>query len=142
MLDGESSDSTASRYTVQQGDTLESIALRVWGDASFWYLIADANGLSGNAQLTVGMDLIIPNKKEQISIFLRHLPKDSDATTSIYVPYEPECSLAAAAFEDVMAEVRKHLKRANIDQTILDIEALANAISSKTKAGIGEAKRE
>src|SRR3984957_21001611 len=59
--------------------------------------------------------------KEQISIFLGHLPKDSDATTSIYAPYDPEyCSEAAAAIEDVMAEIRKHLKRANTDQPVID----------------------
>ena len=33
-------------YTLQSGDTLESIALQVYGDASLWYLIADANGIS------------------------------------------------------------------------------------------------
>ena len=44
--------------------------------------------------------------KEQISIFLGHLPKDSDATTSIYAPYEPEyCSEAVAAIESVTAEI-------------------------------------
>jgi nucleoid-associated protein YgaU len=31
-------------YTVQAGDTLQSIAQAVWGDSSLWYLIADANG--------------------------------------------------------------------------------------------------
>ena len=41
-----------------------------------------------------------------------------------------------------MAEIRSHLKRANIDQPILDIETLAKTIPSKTKAGIGDAKRE
>lgn len=33
-------------YTVHNGDNLKSIALQVYGDASLWYLIADANGLS------------------------------------------------------------------------------------------------
>ena len=33
-------------YTVQNGDSLKSIALQVYGDSSLWYLIADANGLS------------------------------------------------------------------------------------------------
>ena len=41
-----------------------------------------------------------------------------------------------------MIEVRKHLKRANIDQPVLDVGALAKSITSKTKAGIGDAKRE
>ena len=36
-------------YTVQAGDTLQSLAYALWGDASFWYLIADANGLNSGA---------------------------------------------------------------------------------------------
>lgn len=81
--------------------------------------------------------------KEQISISLGHLPKDSDATTSIYAPYEPDyCTEAVAAIESAMAEVRKHLKRANIDRPVLDARALAKSIPSKTKGGVGDAKRE
>jgi integrase len=81
--------------------------------------------------------------KDQISLFLGHLPKESDATTSIYAPYEPEyCSDAVAAIESVMGEIRKHLKRANIDQPVRDIAALAKSIPSKVKAGIGDTKRE
>ncbi len=81
--------------------------------------------------------------KDQISIFLGHLPKESDATTSIYAPYEPEyCSEAVAAIESVMGEIRKHLKRANIDQPVIDAAALAKTIPSKAKRGIVGAKRE
>jgi DNA-binding NarL/FixJ family response regulator len=49
-----------------------------------------------------------------------------------------------AAIEGVMAEVRKHLKRANIDQpvTAIDLAALAKATPSKAKKGVGDAKRE
>jgi hypothetical protein len=81
--------------------------------------------------------------KEQISIFLGHLPKDSDATTSIYAPYDPEyCSEALTAIESVMGEIRKHLKRANIDQPVIDAAALAKTIPSKAKKGVGDRKRE
>ena len=76
-------------------------------------------------------------------MFLGHLPKASDATTSMYAPYEPEyCSEAVAAIEAVMAEVRKHLKRANIDEPTMDAATLAKTTPSKTKAGIGDTKRE
>lgn len=37
-----------SQYVVNQGDTLQSIALAVYGDSSLWYLIADANGMGTN----------------------------------------------------------------------------------------------
>jgi YD repeat-containing protein len=49
-------------YTVNDGDTLSSIALAQWGDASLWYLIADANGLTGSANLAAGQVLTIPAK--------------------------------------------------------------------------------
>ena len=52
---------TPGSYTVRTGDTLRGIALQVWGDSGLWYLLADANGLSGDAQLVVGMHLVIPN---------------------------------------------------------------------------------
>ncbi|HEY2710743.1 MAG TPA: LysM peptidoglycan-binding domain-containing protein [Caulobacteraceae bacterium] len=51
----------ASTYTVMAGDTLQSIAQRAWGDASLWYLIADANGLTGSETLQAGQLLTLPN---------------------------------------------------------------------------------
>ena len=53
---------TPTRYTVQDGDTLNSIARALWGDASLWYVIADANGLTGESHLSAGQILSIPNK--------------------------------------------------------------------------------
>lgn len=54
-------------YTLQAGDTLESIALQIYGDSSLWYLIADANGIADrkttagkDGQLHVGQRLNIP----------------------------------------------------------------------------------
>jgi hypothetical protein len=49
-------------YVVSAGDTLRGIALAVFGDAQLWYLIADANGLKTDADLTAGRNLTIPNK--------------------------------------------------------------------------------
>jgi hypothetical protein len=53
---------TDGRYTVRDGDTLQGIAASVWGDASLWYMIAEANGLSGSESLAAGSSLIIPDK--------------------------------------------------------------------------------
>ena len=54
-------------YTIQSGDTLESIALHLYGDSSLWYLLADANGISDRGaqagsgeQLHIGQRLTIP----------------------------------------------------------------------------------
>lgn len=54
-------------YTVSAGDTLESIALQVYGDSSLWYLIADANGITSreeragsSSQMHAGQRLVLP----------------------------------------------------------------------------------
>jgi hypothetical protein len=79
---------------------------------------------------------------DQISLFLGHLPKGSDATTSIYAPYEPDyCAEAVAAIESVMAELRSHLKRADIDRPKIDAATLAQTIGSKSDRGVGGTKR-
>jgi RES domain-containing protein len=51
-----------SAYTVRSGDSLESIAAQIWGDASLWYMIAEANPSAARGNLTAGTSLIIPNK--------------------------------------------------------------------------------
>ncbi len=50
----------ASRYTVRSGDTLAGIAAMLWGDASLWYKLAEANGLSADASLAAGQSLSVP----------------------------------------------------------------------------------
>ncbi len=60
-LDPTNVDPTAQSYTVQAGDTLQSIAQTLWGDSSLWYLIADDNGLSASSPLAAGQTINIPN---------------------------------------------------------------------------------
>ena len=47
-------------YTVNAGDTLQSIAFGAYGDRAMWYLIADANGVRSDAELRAGMQLKLP----------------------------------------------------------------------------------
>ncbi|MEZ9247404.1 LysM peptidoglycan-binding domain-containing protein [Vibrio lentus] len=54
-----------SSYTVKSGDTLQQIAQAVFGDARYWYLLADANGLSPNEKPSTGQVLVIPNVHTQ-----------------------------------------------------------------------------
>ncbi len=46
---------SAGSVTVRDGDTLQSISAAVWGDASLWWMLADANGLDGTEALAAGM---------------------------------------------------------------------------------------
>lgn len=55
-------DGGISRYTVQKGDSLSAIALKVYGDANKWDEIYEANrkALENSNELRTGQDLILP----------------------------------------------------------------------------------
>ncbi len=53
---------TPGFVTVKAGDTLQSLAASLWGDQAMWYLLADANSLSGSEALMAGQVLKVPNK--------------------------------------------------------------------------------
>jgi YD repeat-containing protein len=61
-INGSYPDQSIQTYTVRSGDTLQSIAQAVWGDASLWYLIADANGMTASTALVANQTLAVPNK--------------------------------------------------------------------------------
>lgn len=69
---------SSGSYVVQEGDSLQGIALAVWGNANLWYLIADANGLGGDADLVAGMNLTLPNKVTNAA-----------NTSTTFRPYDP-----------------------------------------------------
>ena len=55
----------SAAYTIRDGDSLQSIALSLWGDGALWYKLAEANpgvtGITGPAAaLTAGRTLVIP----------------------------------------------------------------------------------
>lgn len=52
-----------TRYTVEEGDTLESIAQRVYGDGTQFTRIQQANGVD-STDLQVGQTLVIPPAPE------------------------------------------------------------------------------
>lgn len=65
-------------YTVQNGDSLQSIARSAFGDSALWYRIAEANGLSSDRDLRVGQTLNIPNK-----------PAGVHNDGGVFKPYDP-----------------------------------------------------
>ncbi|HEU0066048.1 MAG TPA: hypothetical protein VFQ57_02280, partial [Sphingomonas sp.] len=52
--------SDAGSYTARAGETLGSAAQALWGDASLWYKLAQANGLGADAALATGQVLSVP----------------------------------------------------------------------------------
>ncbi len=80
-------------HVVTAGDTLQSIALAVFGDSKLWYLIADANGISSDSDLKVGKSLIIPNNVTNIhnsyDTFKPYDPKEIIGDTRPTLPDPP-----------------------------------------------------
>ncbi|WP_266157646.1 LysM peptidoglycan-binding domain-containing protein [Dyella silvatica] len=72
-----SSGSSSGGYVVQAGDTLKSIAQALYGNASLWYVIAQANALSSDNDLAIGQSLTTPAVTTNAN----------DATT--FKPYNP-----------------------------------------------------
>ncbi|GAA4035711.1 DNA/RNA non-specific endonuclease [Parerythrobacter jejuensis] len=57
---------TGGTYTVRQGETLQAIAMQLWGDSALWYKLAEANGLSGREPLIEGRSLVIPSGVQRV----------------------------------------------------------------------------
>jgi hypothetical protein len=57
---GPSTGSGSAGYVVRSGDTLQSIAAGLYGDANLWYRLAEANGLSAGSSLSEGQSLMLP----------------------------------------------------------------------------------
>lgn len=58
--DGGGKQSHPKTYTVRKGDTLSKIAAKVYGKASDWHRIADANGIRDPRHIKVGQVLKLP----------------------------------------------------------------------------------
>lgn len=78
---------------VAAGESLQSIAKSVYGDSSLWYLIADANGMSGDRDLRVGQTLTTPNRvtgaKNNASTFKPYNPGEVVGNTTPNLPNPP-----------------------------------------------------
>ncbi|HEX9853410.1 MAG TPA: LysM peptidoglycan-binding domain-containing protein, partial [Woeseiaceae bacterium] len=86
--------SASGGYKVQSGETLASIAANLWGDASLWYKLAEANGLSGQAGLSEGQSLRIPagviKNTHNASTFQPYDPAETIGDTSPTRPHPPK----------------------------------------------------
>jgi hypothetical protein len=126
-INGLTYQSTASRYTVQEGDTLEAIALRLWGDASFWYLIADANGLTGAEPLVAGQTLSIPNKVH-----------NAHNTSDVYRVYDPNEAIGDTSPTAVAPAAKPKGNKCGIFGQIL-LLVIAVAVTALTRLPIAQA---
>jgi YD repeat-containing protein len=113
QINGYNVASSDQSYVVQAGDTLQSIAQAVWGDANFWYLIADANGLTADSEVQAGQMLIIPpaiaNNANNSSTFQVYDPNQAIGNTSPTHPPKPHshggCGIIGQILEILVAVV-------------------------------------
>ncbi|GAB3215946.1 LysM peptidoglycan-binding domain-containing protein [Pseudaeromonas pectinilytica] len=87
---GEMALTSPGTYTVQSGDTLQSIAGKQWGDSSLWYVLADANGIESNSLLTDGVQLTIPSVNETLH-----------NTSSTFKPYNASSIIGASEAQPI-----------------------------------------
>jgi len=79
---------TSSSYVVRDGETLRSIARSLWADESLWYVLASANGLTGNEPLAGGVRLTVPSRVINA--------RNNASTYRVYDPAEALGNLAPA----------------------------------------------
>ena len=92
-----SQNSYTGSYVVQAGDTLQSIAQTVYGNANLWYVIADANALSVDSSgtainLVAGTTLKLPavsNEQNSSQTFTPYNPLKLIGSTTPALAYIP-----------------------------------------------------
>lgn len=98
-------------YTARSGDTLQGIAQVVWGDASLWYLLADANHLSGAETLSAGQVISVPgrptNSHNNASTTRPYNPSELAGNVSPRLPKPPtnNCAKTASAIIGIIVAV-------------------------------------
>jgi len=88
----QSGDNGVSSATVVAGDTLRSIAQRMYGNEGLWYVLASANGMEESQSLTPGMTLRVPDVKvnsNDSTTFKPYNPAEIIGSTTPQVDYVP-----------------------------------------------------
>lgn len=103
-----------SKVIAQAGETLTSLAQRVYGNGSLWYVLADANGLSDpEAPLIEGTSLNAPSvnvNSNDAGTFKPYNPNEAIGSTSPTLPYiapppKESCNAVAAVLMIVIVAV-------------------------------------
>ncbi|QRN52051.1 LysM peptidoglycan-binding domain-containing protein [Dyella caseinilytica] len=105
-------------YTVQAGDTLQSLAQEIYGDSNYYYILAQANGLSPTATLTAGMVLHIPQVTTAANAYNTYQPYSaSNAVSGSAAGLETLADMVALSIDAMFNQ------QSAIAQTVAQIEA-------------------
>ncbi|MFC4527581.1 putative Ig domain-containing protein [Dyella halodurans] len=129
-----------TQYVVQAGDSLESIAQSVYGNSGMAYIIAAANGLTGDSGLVVGQSITVPSVTTHANTSTTFKPYNpgqiiGSTTPSLPAvpPPPPSASGCSGVAEIVMVAV---VIVASIYTAGLAAEAFAGATGSVWGAGV------
>lgn len=103
----------SNHYTVAEGDTLRSIAQKVYGDSGLWYVLADANGLQNDQDLHAGQSIVTPSRvagtHNTADTFKPYEPGKITGDTSPFLPPPPaggsHCAMIGIIIAAVVAAV-------------------------------------
>lgn len=103
----------STQTTVQAGETLRSIAQRVYGNENLWYVLAQANALTGEETLAGGTTLTVPEVKvtaNDSNTFKPFNPSEAIGNTAPELPYIPpppkdKCGVLSSLIGVVVAVV-------------------------------------
>ncbi|MBW8311224.1 MAG: putative Ig domain-containing protein [Rhizobium sp.] len=93
---------------VQAGDTLQSLARRVYGNEAYWYVLADANGLDEGSTLVAGSTLTVPEVRTSLNdanTFKPYNPADVTGPTTPSLPYIPPAAAACDPIATIVMAV-------------------------------------
>jgi hypothetical protein len=95
-------DAGKTQIVAQAGDTLRSLAQRVYGNGNLWYLLAEANGLGDdpNGELVAGTSLTVPEAKtssNDANTFKPYSPSEITGPVEPALPYIPPPSDAGCS---------------------------------------------
>ena len=97
-------------YVVRAGDSLQAIAQAVYGDGRLWYRIAQANGLSGSADLKAGQTLSIPAAAQPFNSADSYKPYRAseivgDTSPNLPAPAKKGCGVVGQIISVIVAVV-------------------------------------
>ena len=136
------------KVTVQAGETLSSLAQRIYGSPQRWYVLADANGLSNPDQALIeGTQLNAPKvnvSSNDANTFQPYDPGEAIGSTSPGLPYitpppRQQCNALAMVLMIVVAVVVTYFTAGAATKAMLAAYGTTTAAAAGTALGVAAA---
>ncbi|WP_053069728.1 DUF6531 domain-containing protein [Xanthomonas sp. NCPPB 1128] len=133
-----------TKATVQAGDTLRSLAQRLYGNANLWYVLADANALDDDSGLVVGATLTVPDVTSSANDARTFKPfnaSEAVGSTSPELPYiQPPSSHGCGSLATIiMVAVAVVVTVYTAGAALGSVASTAGGATAATAAGVSTA---